>query len=137
VMNRLLTDAGITDVTAESCGTAGWHVGEPMDQRTARVLSAGGYDPSRHRARQLDASWYDADLVLVMDRSNESDVLAALPPERHDRVEMFRRYDPEADPDAAAPDVPDPWHGGEQGFLEVLAIVERTCRRLLAELEQR
>jgi len=32
-------------------------------------------------------------------------------------------------------DVPDPYYGGEEGFAEVVAMVERTCRRLLQELE--
>jgi protein-tyrosine phosphatase len=49
---------------------------------------------------------------------------------------MFRSYDPDVDAaDASeAPDVPDPFYGGPEGFDDVLAIVERTARRLVEEL---
>ena len=44
--------------------------------------------------------------------------------------QRFRSYDPEGDGD-----VPDPYYGGPGGFDEVFAMVERTCRALLAGLE--
>lgn len=135
VLTARLEEAGLADrVVVESCGTGGWHAGEPMDPRTARVLTDAGYDASRHRARQFGPAWFDHDLILVMDRSNYDDVLAVLPSDRHDRVHLFRTWDPEVD---GAPDVPDPWYGGPQGFLEVLAIVERTCAALAVDLETR
>lgn len=134
VTRRMLEEAGLGDIEVESCGTGGWHVGEPMDPRTARVLSTAGYDPSLHRARQFGPSWYDHDLIVVMDRANHADVLEELPAERHDRVVMFRSYDPETDPGRPVPDVPDPWYGGEQGFRDVLAIVERASRGLVESL---
>ena len=50
---------------------------------------------------------------------------------------MFRSFDPlvadSADP--ADLDVPDPFYGGDEGFVEVIAMVERTCRQILTELE--
>lgn len=133
VLRRFLDDAEVDGITVESCGTGVWHRGEPMDRRSAEVLRAAGYDPDRHRARHFDATWYDHDLILVMDAANRSDVLAELPADRHDRVRMFRSYDPEA-PDA---DVPDPWYGGTAGFLDVLAIVERTARAITDEVAAR
>ncbi len=133
VLNALLAETGL-DVVAESCGTAGWHVGEPMDRRSAAVLAAAGYDPSRHRARQFGPSWFDCDLILVMDRQNLADVLDVLPADRHDRVRLFRSYDPVVG-DGEVPDVPDPWYGGADGFAEVLSIIERTSRALVTALE--
>jgi protein-tyrosine phosphatase len=134
VLNELINQAG-RDVIAESCGTAGWHVGEPMDPRTARVLADAGYDPSRHRARQFGPSWFDHDLILTMDQDNQHDVLAVLPAELHDRVRLFRSFDPEIEAGSPVPDVPDPWYGGPQGFADVLEIVERTCRALIDSLD--
>lgn len=134
VLNALLEEAGLDHVVAESCGTAGWHVGEPMDRRTARVLTDAGYDARHHRAREFGPDWFDHDLVLVMDAANRDDVLAVLPRDKHDRVRLFRSYDPEVPAGASVPDVPDPWHGGPEGFLDVLAMVERTCRVLVERL---
>jgi protein-tyrosine phosphatase len=137
VVNRLLDDAGLADdVEVTSCGTGTWHVGEAMDRRAAAVLTQAGYDASRHRAQHFDPAWYDHDLILVMDASNLADVLGSLPPERHDRVRMFRFYDPEAGATSPtdAPDLPDPFYGGPEGFDDVLTIVERTVRGLVDEL---
>ena len=137
VVNAELRDAGLDDrVEVTSCGTGTWHVGEPMDSRAAAVLTASGYDASRHRAQHFGADWHAHDLILVMDRANLADVLEELPPDRHDRVRMFRAYDPEVDatgPDDV-PDLPDPFYGGPEGFDDVLAIVERTSRELVREL---
>jgi protein-tyrosine phosphatase len=137
VVNAELEAAGLADrVEVTSCGTGTWHVGEPMDTRAATVLSGAGYDPSRHRAQHFGADWHDHDLILVMDRANLADVLAELPPDRHERVRMVRSYDPEVDATDRddVPDVPDPFYGGPEGFDDVLAMVERTARRLVEEL---
>jgi protein-tyrosine phosphatase len=127
VLESRLADAGLDDlVEVTSSGTGGWHVGNPMDPRAAATLRTAGYDPSRHRARQYDAGWPDAhDLVLVMDEANLADVGG-----RTDRVGMFRDFDPE-DPGA---EVPDPYYGGDDGFEEVLRMVERTSDAIVAAL---
>jgi protein-tyrosine phosphatase len=135
VVNAAVAEAGLDDrFEATSCGTGTWHVGEPMDRRAAAVLGRAGYDASRHRARHFGADWHDHDLILVMDRSNLVDVLAELPADRHDRVRLFRSYDPEVPADVEVPDVPDPFYGGPEGFDEVLAVVERTARELVRRL---
>ena len=132
VLSQLLDDAGLsTKVEVTSSGTGDWHMGQPMDPRAAAQLLAEGYDASAHRAKQFDASWLENDLVLAMDSSN----LAAISngAGESDRVRMFRTFDPLADPSDL--DVPDPFYGGDEGFVDVLAMVERTCRRLLTELQ--
>lgn len=135
VLNALLDEAGLADdVEVTSCGTGTWHVGEQMDPRAAAVLTRAGYDASRHRARHFGRDWHDHDLILAMDSSNLADVLAELPPGRKGRVRLFRSYDPEVGHAEEAPDVPDPFYGGPEGFDEVLDIVERTARRVVAEL---
>ena len=127
VLEDRLAAAGLDDrVAVHSSGTGDWHVGRPMDQRAAAVLTDAGYDASRHRARQFDESWLDAhDLVLAMDHDNLADLGG-----RSTRVALFRDFDPEG----AGEDVPDPYYGGSDGFASVLAMVERTSGALVAEL---
>jgi protein-tyrosine phosphatase len=129
VLENRLTEAGLDDrVTVASSGTGDWHVGQPMDHRAAAALREAGYDPSRHRARQYDASWRDDhDLVLAMDRANLADLGG-----RTERVRLFRDFDPD-DPGA---EVPDPYYGGADTFAEVLRIVERTSDALVAALAE-
>ncbi|ROR92754.1 low molecular weight protein-tyrosine-phosphatase [Nocardioides aurantiacus] len=135
VTTSLVADAGLADrVEVRSSGTGGWHVGQPMDERAAARLTASGYDASRHRAQQHDATWAGLDLVLAMDAANLAEIGG-----ESDRVRLFRSFDPEADADPA-PDVPDPYYGGDAGFADVLAMVERTCAVLvdgLARLDLR
>ena len=72
------------------------------------------------------------DLILALDSENRADLLrlAAAPADRA-KVRLLRDYDPQADGDR---DVPDPWYGGPDGFEQVFAMIERSCRGLLAEL---
>ena len=133
VLEERLEEAGLGDVVeVTSSGTGGWHVGNRMDRRAAATLSAAGYDPSRHRARQYAAATADdVDLVLAMD----SEILVNLadPGGVSPRVMLFRDFDPVA----PGGDVPDPYYGGDAGFEEVLSMVERTSATLVAAIASR
>jgi protein-tyrosine phosphatase len=124
VLEDRLDGAGLADVVqVTSSGTGDWHVGHPMDRRAAATLTAAGYDATRHRARQYDAtSAGGLDLVLAMDRANLADLGGV-----SDRVRLFRDFDP-VEPGG---DVPDPYYGGHAGFEEVLTMVERTADSLV------
>jgi protein-tyrosine phosphatase len=128
VLEERLADAGLDGrVEVTSSGTGDWHVGNPMDRRAAATLAAAGYDPTRHRAQQWQGN-EDADLVLAMDAENLADIGGP-----SERVMLFREFDP-VEP---GEDVPDPYYGGDSGFEEVLAMVERTAAALVAALEER
>ena len=133
VLTDRVETAGLGErVEVVSAGTGGWHVGGPMDGRAAALLTTRGYDASRHVAQQFGRHWFDeVDLVLAMDAANYADIVAHGP---RTTVRMFRDFDPCATD--ADRDVPDPYFGGEDGFTEVLAIVERTCDALVAAFRQ-
>jgi len=120
-------EAGLA-VEVASGGIGDWHVGDPMDHRSARVLATRGYDPSAHRAQQTTASWLgEYDVLLAMDRGH-LDALRALAPDADPaRVVLFGDFDP-VTPGA---EVPDPYYGGADGFEEVLDMVERTVDALV------
>jgi protein-tyrosine phosphatase len=120
-----------------SAGTGDWHVGNPMDRRAAALLTAHGYDASKHTARQFEKVWFeDVDVVLAMDSDNLADLEAVRPADHEDgRLLMFRAFDP-ASRGELDRDVPDPYYGGDDGFETVLAMVERTCDAIVAELRR-
>ena len=134
VLRSKLEDAGLGDrVEVVSSGTGDWHVGNPMDRRAAATLTAHGYDASRHRAQQFEASWLDeCDAVLAMDASNRADI-----GEGDGRVLMFRDFDPRLAPDDGERDVPDPYYGDDDGFGHVLGIVQRTAAEIVRQLPAR
>ncbi len=134
VLTDRLEVAGLSaDVEVVSAGTGGWHVGGGMDERAARLLERHGYDPTRHRAQQFSADWFErCDLVLAMDAQNHRDLAGLGPTER---LRMFRDFDPEVAGDGSGDrDVPDPYFGDGDGFERVLAMVERTADALVAAL---
>lgn len=136
VLRAKLAEAGLADhVVVESAGTGGWHVGDPADRRARAALVAAGYDDT-HSARKFVREFFDDyDLVIAMDTENLRN-LRALAPDRESReeVRLLRSFDPAAEQGAV---VEDPYYGGEDGFHEVLAQVERACDGLVADLKTR
>jgi protein-tyrosine phosphatase len=118
----------------DSAGTHDYHIGDRPDPRAIAAARARGVDLTPLRARQLDAVDFERfDLLLAMDRRNVSDALAIAPVTGRERLRLFMEYAPEA----SAREVPDPYYGGAEGFEEVLDLVERASRGLLAELRNR
>jgi protein-tyrosine phosphatase len=120
-----------------SAGTGDWHVGAPPDTRMQSAASAAGLE-LRGTAQQVDVellSW--ADLVVVMDRTNLSDVqgLAARTGVTTPVV-LFRSTDPliEAE-DHFGAEVPDPYYGGPQGFTDVVEMCRRTAHAMVSDLD--
>jgi protein-tyrosine phosphatase len=134
VFAKLLDDAGLADkVTIASAGTGNWHVGDGMDKRARKTLAEAGYDGSRHRAQQFVADWFEHyDLIVAMDRQNRW-FLEELAPDADGKakIRMLMSYDPTARARGEL-DVPDPYY--EDNFADVLALVERGCQGLLAEV---
>ena len=130
-MRGLAADAGLAgEVEVESAGTGNWHVGDAPDPRSVAAAAERGVELTGS-ARQVDGPDFESfDLLIAMDRSNRDALLRLAPGDgsRH-RVKLLREYG-----DAAELDVPDPYYGGEDGFAEVVEIVERCCAALLDEV---
>ena len=142
VLRDRVAAAGLGElVVVDSAGTGDWHIGHPADPRAQATLSAAEYEHD-HRARQINEGWMsDIDLLLAMDSANYRDLqrmvdLSGMTPE----LRMLRSFDPElAHFNAPHPelDVPDPYYGGDEGFVEVLAMIERAADALVIELPAR
>jgi len=133
VFRKAVEDAGASDRFAtESAGTGSWHVGEPPDRRMSETAVRHGVSLEGQTARQfqrMDLERYDH--IFVMDRNNLQDVLHFDADTRYGhKVRLFREFDP----DPGDFQVPDPYYGGDQGFENVFAIVDRTARNILARL---
>ena len=116
---------------ADSAGTAAYHIGEPPDERSVDTARRRGIHYSG-RARKLERDdFYRFDHIVAMDRSNLEDILARRPEDATAEVHLLRAFDPEPDDE----DVPDPYHGGPDGFADVHDIVDRATRALLRHLE--
>lgn len=133
ILEQLVREAGLDDqVTVSSSGTGDWHVGERADPRTIDVLAAHGYDGSAHRAREFDATAFDAiDLVLAADEGHVRHLRRLAPtPHHRDRIRLLREFDPEAVA-AGTLETGDPWYGDETHFHRCFTEVEAACRGVL------
>jgi protein-tyrosine phosphatase len=132
-MRRLVAEAGLEgEIEIDSAGTGDWHVGHPPDERATAAAGGRGI-VLEGQARQVTAADFDDyDLLVAMDRANERDLRALAPDaEARGKVVLLRSYDETAGADL---DVPDPYYGGEDGFENVLDIVDRGARGLLGTL---
>lgn len=115
----------------ESAGTSGYHVGELPDERMRAHAKKRGLT-LESLARQFtydDFKKYD--FIITMDRTNYKNVLRLDPEEQFkDKVIPMAHLCHEHD----ITDVPDPYYGGDEGFEEVLDIVQDGCRGLLIKL---
>lgn len=130
IMAREAPDLGIE---VDSAGTAGYHVGEPPDQRTRQAAMRRGYDMSALRARVVEPQDFGRfDLILAMDRENLDVLNRRAPPAARERIRLFLEFAPEAD----TAEVPDPYYGGPNGFEEVLDLVEAASRGLMQHVQR-
>ncbi len=125
--------AGVADrFEVESCGTGAWHVGNLPDERMRAEAQRHGIvmDHPARTWHKDDAEYFD--VILAMDRTNLQELLRRSEERYHDKIRLFRTYDPEATD--INDEVPDPYYGGAKGFELVYDIVERTVEKLLKEL---
>jgi protein-tyrosine phosphatase len=135
VMRKLVREAGLDDeLTLDSAGTGGWHVGSAPDARASAAARARGVDLEGTARQVARADFERFDLILAMDRSNLRDLKELAPDEAaRQRVRLLREFDP-ASAGGSDLDVPDPYYGGPGGFDEVLDLVQAACAGLLAEI---
>jgi protein-tyrosine phosphatase len=135
VMKFLIEEAELGHhFVIDSAGTGAYHVGEKADARSrAEALRRGVKLTSLARLFTAD-DFAKFDYIVPMDERNERDILKlAKTPEDRAKVARLRSYDQ----GAGHPDVPDPYYGGDHGFIDVYDICVAGCRSLLAHLRDK
>lgn len=143
VLAAVAEDAGLGElIVVDSAGTGGWHEGDDMDRRARATMVAAGYDVPRHTAKQFHAADFaQRDVVVALD-SGHLEALRALaedtpePATARAKIVLLREHDPKLAPGEAA-DVADPYYGDADGFVDVLAQVQRSCEALLDVIVER
>jgi protein-tyrosine phosphatase len=121
----------------DSAGIAADHLGQQADARMRRTAASHGVTID-HRARRVRRSeMAEWDLIVGMDDLHVS-TLRSMTDGHPVEIRKMREFDPRVAPppsaSADAPDVPDPWYGGQRGFDEVFAMVDRSCTVLADRL---
>lgn len=119
LMRKYCLDAGL-NVIVDSAGTSGHHSGEAPDKRSQKNALKNGIDISSLKSRKFTTSDFENfDIIFAMDKNNYRNVLQLARNEfETKKVKLFLNNDAE---------IPDPWHGGEEGFEKVFQMIKTRC----------
>ena len=133
VFCALISKEGLAEsFKVDSAGTGAYHAGEPADPRMRQHGSRRGYDLTSI-ARQLAPEDFEHfDYVVTMDESNFHNALAISRQCSQKKASLVRMRDycEHFNIDG----VPDPYYGGDDGFIHVFDILEDACAGLLRAL---
>lgn len=120
------------DYILDSAGLISYHKGELPDERMRRHASWRGYTLT-HRSRPVTTDdFYNYDYIIGMDDANMLKLKELAPGiEELDKIHRMIDYCKEPITDH----VPDPYYGGEQGFENVIDMIESACENLLENIE--
>lgn len=135
IFQHLVNERGLQSYFyIDSAGTSAYHIGESANSRSRKVAQKHGIE-LRSKARKFTSGDLDDfDLILAMDHENLRNIRQL---DTHDtfshKIKLMRDFDPTPGDGA----VPDPYHGGMDGFQHVFDVLKRSCENLLDELEER
>ncbi|CAM1333487.1 low molecular weight protein-tyrosine-phosphatase [Tenacibaculum aestuariivivum] len=117
----------------DSAGTAGYHVGELPDVRSIAVAKKYGIDITNQQSRKFKKSDFkEFDIIFAMDQSNYTNIISIADTEKDiQKVKMILN---ELHP-TANNSVPDPYHGGREGFENIYVMLDEVCEIIASKLE--
>lgn len=136
IFNHKLDQTELSElVFVDSAGTSAHHVGESPDPRAQEEAKRAGYDLSFIRSRQVrDVDFHEFDLIVAMDDSNYYNLKDLAPDsDYHDKIKLFLA---DFAPQLPKREVPDPYYGGKQGFVEVIELIEAASDGLIEHLRK-
>lgn len=120
------------EVTIDSAGTHGYHIGKGADPRSQKAGEARGYDFSGLACRRVaDEDFESFDFIIGMDAENVTNLKKRCPEELQHKIHLFLSF---ADTDFD--EVPDPYYGGLKGFELVLDLIESASDGLIQRIKQ-
>lgn len=135
VFQHLVDQAELSEhIHVDSAGTHAYHVGNAPDRRSQMTAKARGYSLESLRARRVDTRDFDEfDYVLAMDQENYRILASICPGEMQGKLDMFLAFSDDFNEN----EVPDPYYGGDQGFENVLDMVESASNGLLRAIREK
>jgi protein-tyrosine phosphatase len=120
-------------VEVDSAGTGNYHIGEHPDPRAIGTAGKFGVDISKLSARQFTkADFKNFDHIFVMDKSNYDNVISlARTQAEKEKVRLYLSLIPSYPID----EVPDPWFGGPEGFVDVFKMLEKATEAFITEIK--
>ena len=125
------------EVEVASSAITDYEIGNPIDTRAGRILTARGIDPSGHRASRFVVEDFDRyDLILAMDTPHYLHLkqLARTEDDKA-KIRMMRSFDPAmAGKNLDELGIYDPWYGQMRDFEYTTELIDTAARALIAGL---
>ncbi|TYB77391.1 low molecular weight phosphotyrosine protein phosphatase [Bizionia gelidisalsuginis] len=122
-----------TPFIVDSAATSNYHIGSPPDPRSIAIAKKFGLDISKQSGRQFNVDDFDTfDTIYAMDSSNYENIIkCARNPKDISKVKLILN---ESHPNKNL-DVPDPYFGGDSGFLDVYNLLDVACNAIAEKLK--
>ena len=121
------------NVTVDSAGTAGYHIGRKPDPRAIDIAKKNNIDISTLRARKFERSdFINFDKIYVMDKNNFNDVIG-LAENKNEASKVILITDILD----SYSFVPDPYYGGLADFEKVFNLLDKICHKIANKIESR
>ena len=121
------------NVTVDSAGTAGYHIGRKRDPRAIDIAKKNNIVISSLRARKFERSdFINFDKIYVMDKNNYYDIVDLA--ENKDQTSKVILITEVIDSDSF---VPDPYYGDLADFEKVFNLLEKICQKIANQIESR
>ncbi len=123
---------GVADqITIDSAGTGGWHIGNPPDQRSTQTAASHDINISHQVCRRLTSRDFSTfDLILGMDNSNISNAASANGANGPAQILLFTQFAGMGDD----LEIADPYYGGVEGFETAYQLIKQASRGALDRL---
>jgi len=121
------------NVSIDSAGTAGYHIGEKPDSRMRATALSFGISLDDLRARQFVVADFDQfDIIYAMDSSNYNNICSLARNESD--IQKVKLILNELEPGKNL-NVPDPYYGGQQGFIDVFNLLDKATDKIIDKLK--
>jgi len=119
-------------IIVDSAGTGAYHIGNLPDARSIQIANKYGIDITNQKARKIKISDLEEfDLIYTMDRANYQNVIALTTNTNH-RAKVLMIMDELLPLENIS--VPDPYYGGDAGFEQVYAMLDKACDKIINKL---
>ena len=128
ILQQKAAAAGL-DWVVESAGTNGYHTGEPPHHLSQKVALQNGVDISRQISRRFTAAdfeQYDKIYAMAADVAMEIKKIGG----QHFNDKKVDYFLNELEPGKNG-NVPDPWYGDEDGYVEVYDLIDKACDAII------
>ena len=117
----------------DSAGTGSWHIGNLPDRRMRETALSRGIE-LKSRSRQIEENdLYKFDQIIVMDKDNLKAVKSLIKDDMNSvnsKIKLILSYSQNSQFD----EVPDPYYGGQNGFDQVIDLLDDAIDGLIDSL---